>query len=416
MLTTRKMAWMGAAAVSMLGLVTPKANAFSTVDRAAAIVVFPKVVSDIIGTCVGGANPGEQCGGSGNCEGGVCRRRDTVVQLINQNPTNLVAAHCFYLNANSHCSNTGAICTSSVQCQSGGYQGECLADCSELDFDVRITHDQPLVWVASEGLGGSELPLSGNAGTRVPPVPEQPFLGELRCIQVDPNDGERRPTVCASGACANDLLGRATIQSVDVGTNRSDAMDYLAIGLTAVQNDGNGDLAIGSPSGVTGLANEYEACPMVLVADHLFDGGSIPVDGSAALGELTLVPCGEDLWTQTFKPVTAQFLIYNEFEQRFSTSRQVSCVLNSQLSRIDTTQPTRSIFSAGVAGSLAGQTRVRGVNGGLLGVVAENLQSGDTATTRETVVDGTVSFGAAYNVNQFGERLEEFGGDLYRIP
>jgi hypothetical protein len=72
--------------------------------------------------------------------------------------------------------------------------------------------------------------------------------------------------------------------------------------------------------------------------------------------------------------------VFNEFEQRFSTSRTVDCLFHAtQLSRIDTRNPARSIFSAGVAGTLGGQTRIRGVGGvsplgsGLLGVAQANL-------------------------------------------
>lgn len=413
MVTIRRIGQMGIATALAVGmLVVPKANAFTSVDRPSAIVVFAKIVSDTVGTCVGGLNAGAACP-TGTCDGGVCRRRDTVIELSNQNMQDLVAAHCFYVNANSHCSNTGETCTSSVQCQSNGYQGQCQEDCTELDFDVRITPNQPLVWSASEGLGGSDLPLRANAGTRVPPVPEQPFLGELRCVQVDPNDSDRHPAVCASPDCANDLLGRAIIESTDVGQGRQDAQDYSAIGFTALQNDGNGELAIGDPAGVAGLSNEYGACPMVLVLDHLFDGAIDPISGYSTASELTLVRCSEDMWTQGVTPVTAQFLVYNEFEQRFSTSRPVSCLLNSQLSRLDTTQPARSIFAAGVSGTLAGQTRVRGVNGGLLGVGALSLQKNTPEVPLST---GTTSFGGGYDLSQAAERLDAGAGDLYRIP
>jgi len=79
---------------------------------------------------------------------------------------------------------------------------------------------------------------------------------------------------------------------------------------------------------------------------------------------LTLVPCTEDFEEQ--KPeiarTTAQFLVYNEFEQRFSTSIPIQCFKEIQLSAIETSgDNSRSIFSAGVAGTLTGQTRIRGV-------------------------------------------------------
>jgi hypothetical protein len=80
--------------------------------------------------------------------------------------------------------------------------------------------------------------------------------------------------------------------------------------------------------------------------------------------ELTLIPCTQDFRTQdpSLAATVAQFLVFNEFEQRFSTSRTVNCFKETKLSNIDTTDNERSIFSAGVAGTLTGQTRIRGVD------------------------------------------------------
>jgi hypothetical protein len=101
-------------------------------------------------------------------------------------------------------------------------------------------------------------------------------------------------------------------------------------------------------------------------------GGSIS-QLLAARSELSLVPCTQDFLRQAIPHVTAQFLVYNEFEQRFSTSRAVDCLLSGPISRIDTSQPNRSIFSASVAGTVAGQTRITGVNGGLIGAATLSL-------------------------------------------
>ncbi len=81
--------------------------------------------------------------------------------------------------------------------------------------------------------------------------------------------------------------------------------------------------------------------------------------------DLTLIPCTEDFENQRpeLRRTTAQFLVFNEFEQRFSTSRLIDCFKETQLSSVET-QPgdnSRSIFSAGVGGTLTGQTRIRGV-------------------------------------------------------
>src|SRR3990170_5317055 len=75
-------------------------------------------------------------------------------------------------------------------------------------------------------------------------------------------------------------------------------------------------------------------------------------------------------------------LVYNEFEQRFSTSTRVDCYRNTALADIDTapgpSDDAYSLFAAGVQGTTTGQTRIRGVVGpengvgyGLIGVAQE---------------------------------------------
>ena len=67
---------------------------------------------------------------------------------------------------------------------------------------------------------------------------------------------------------------------------------------------------------------------------------------------MTLVPCAQDYLRQIPGNAVVQYLVYNEFEQRFSTSRSVDCKFERVLATIDTTDPTRSIFSAGVGGTV----------------------------------------------------------------
>ena len=71
--------------------------------------------------------------------------------------------------------------------------------------------------------------------------------------------------------------------------------------------------------------------------------------------------------------------MYNEFEQRFSTSRPMQCKQFSLISNIDTTQNERSIFSAGVSGTLTGQTRINPIGSGLLAVAHEVHESSGLA-------------------------------------
>jgi hypothetical protein len=404
MLTIKRVGFTGT--VAALALVcaiasAPVANATTTSDDAAAILVWPKIVADDVGVCVS-SNPEESGRSCGDVEcvsplGAYCKVKDTLVQMANLNPAQQAAAHCFYINANSHCTNTGSVCVTSADCADGPYLGVCRAGWSELDFDVRLTPNQPLVWRALEGLRGSDLPMRGNAGTSVPPVPETPFIGELKCIQVDPTSGERLPAVCAAGDCPNDLVGEAAIEEIGIGVGSVDPKWYNAVGIQNVgSNDGNNEMSLNfSPTG----GGEYEPCPGVLVLNHMFDGAIDPIsDAYPAHTELTLVSCSEDLLRQICTPVTAQFLVYNEFEQRFSTSIQVPCLIDSPITRIDTSQPLRSIFAAGVSGTVAGQTRIQGVNGGLLGVAVLNFGPSPYLITEEPALTA----GAAYNLNQVG--------------
>ena len=382
----------GAVALAVLSvlLASPRANAATVSDIGAAIVVWPKIAA----------------------ETGVT---DTTVQLMNLDRTSQTAAHCFYVNANSHCTNSGDVCTSSLHCIDGEFRGACVPGWVETNFDIILTPNQPLAWNALDGLGGSDIPCpgtfgskcTGNQGTRVPPITESPFIGELKCIQVDRIT--RLPVECGGGgqpACENDLAGSATV--IDISEGQVDPKTYNAVGLrTAGANDGDGTLNLGDPDGTGGPENaEYEPCAEVLILNHLFDGAEDPISESyTASSELTLVPCTEDFVAQSTPPVTAQFLVYNEFEQRFSTSRTVRCLLDSELSRIDTSQPDRSIFNASVAGTVAGQTRIRGVGGGLLGSALLSFCA--------TADCDALKAGAGYNLNGFADRSD---GDVNRIP
>lgn len=374
MLTIKKIGLLGVAAAWMV-CAPAQAETFS--DTGAAVLIWPKIV--------------------------VNDTTDTVIQMTNQADIPS-AAHCFYVNANSRCSNTGLACTSSSECLQDGFFGACLPGWIEVNFDVFLTRDQPLAWSAAEGLGNSDLPCpgglgsicSGNGGTRVPPVGESPFIGELKCIQSDPIT--RLPFPCNDGQgndCRNDLEGSATVTTVAGGI---DPKRYNAVGLrSAGQNNGDNVLTIGGPQ----QQAEYQPCSEVLVFNHLFDGAYDPIsDVYQARSELSLVPCTQDFLTQAVPSVTAQFLVYNEFEQRFSTSRLVRCLLDSQISLIDTTQPIRSIFGAAVAGTVAGQTRITGVGGGLIGSAILNFT-------------GDGGGGSGYNLNQFADRDE---ADIIRVP
>jgi hypothetical protein len=362
-------------------------------DRAAAILVVPKVVFDSSGRFSPNDKP-----------------TDTEIQVTNVS-NQKVNVRCFYVDAVSHCSNSPSnACFTTLDCQTFGAGGICVPGWVETDFAFTLTPHQPIVWQASLGLTSlpdGETVVAGNSGN-IPPVGEDPFFGELKCVEVDDNEA---PTD------RNDLKGEATIVAADKGG--IDARGYNAVGVEAIQgiNDGNDTLILG------GSDAEYNGCPNVLILDHFFDDAIEPITGDAVKTHLTLVPCSEDFLNQNTFFTTVQLLVFNEFEQRFSASRPLNCFHEFELCSlglqsgqdrpIDDDDPAsqscqRSIFSAFVEGTLTGQTRIRGTSSGqpteftdhgdgLLGVAEEFFRS--DPDDLDTVVTSD-----AFNVHQSGER------------
>lgn len=378
MLNSTRVAFRGAlaglvAGVALLGVV-PAARAVTTADKPASILVWPRIKVDTLGRFNAGIPV------------------NTLVQLTNTSSVQK-QAYCFYVNANSHClNNPSLVCETPADCPVNGGFAPCVPGWSEIDFVVNVTQNQPLGWYASEGLRRGQFPLEGpglcttppgrpctrdqdcgfpngrcqlgqtNLGSGIPPVPEDPFIGSLKCIQFD---ASVNPPVPDQSPTRNALVGHGTILTSPtlIEQGAPDAAKYNAVGIRATGTAVVGDvLNIGGPV----ATRNYDPCATTLILDHLFDFATDPVQvgtepPNQVLSNLTLVPCGDDFLTQTPGRVTAQFLIFNEYEQRFSTSRLVDCLFDSQLSLIDTRNPVRSIFSAFVSGTIAGQTRIRGV-------------------------------------------------------
>jgi len=424
-MTTHGNSWrpaLAVALVAMLHILPAAVKADVASDAPAAIVLFPKVLVDVSS----GLN--------------------TLIRLSN---TSMEAQNvlCFYVNVTPHCINGELDDTcfpNPLECS-----GQCVPQWQETDFQVRLTARQPTAWLVSDGAvdcqflegvcsgdpnsfcerdsdcaslaaGRCVYPpcfrLDGffrsgyhgqtNEGSRIPPAPEEPFVGELKCIAVD-----------ESGApvAHNVLKGEVLIGRSNMDGTVADIASYNAIGIPALEDEGNRDntLVIGGPRRVLngqyctaddqcaaplvcvnrkcdnacsreGLCAEYSGCPNLLILNHFFDGAVDPLAIDAApvrVGtDLTLIPCTQDFRTQNpaLSRTVAQFLVFNEFEQRFSTSRTVDCFKETRISNLDTAQNERSIFSAGVAGTLTGQTRIRGVVDGnvdhgntLLGIAEE---------------------------------------------
>lgn len=375
----------GLAGLGVLMMTVRQSPAQGTIasDRPAGYVVFPKIVVDTAGVFSGGA------------------AQDTTVQLTNTSASALTV-HCFYVNATGHCNNTPlpTACQLNVQCPAGGI---CEPGWAGDNFTITLSPNQPTGWRASLG--------TTPTGS-VPPVKEDPFIGELKCIEV--NDSTAQAPLNS-----NDLKGEATIETVTGGpAGAVDARAYNAIGIQTVLNDktvqadpgttgGQHTMCLGSNTASTECSTaEYAACPSVLILNHFFDFAIVgnANGASTVLSDLTLVPCSENFVTPSAQTTTtAQFLVFNEFEQRFSASTAVNCFKEIRLSDIDTpgapfvSGALSSIWSAFVQGTLVGQTRIRAVTGtetttghGLLGI-GEQFNMAATHTGS-----------AAFNLNYVG--------------
>ena len=310
---------------------------------------------------------------------------DTEIQVTNTS-NSVIGARCFLVNATSFCSNSPdptdpIACTPETEgspehrCPPGGF---CLQQWTENDFKMTLTKRQPVSWKASEGRdtfpcdeqGKSCFGGQTNAGSFAIATQTDPFFGELKCVEVDPASFEPVIGFNPANSAHGDLKGEATIVSDVPG--RIDARKYNAIALQSTGvNDNNDTLLVGGPGA------EYNGCPNVLILNHLFDDAEVDthessegnpmVPSSIVRTDLTVVPCGEDFNTQTPNTATLQFLVFNEFEQRFSTSTNVTCFREVPLSDIDTRPGPfgdhQSIFNVNVSGTLAGQTRIRAVSG-----------------------------------------------------
>ena len=366
------------------------ARADVVTEKGASILVFPKVIAN-----------GEQ---------------DTIIQITNIT-NNMVHARCFYVDSQLP-----------PGCEIEDARVGCIPSWSETDFSIWLTKQQPTHWLVSRGrpvdptdnfqlnmTWGTDnqfdtwvmTPFDG-AGIdpgAVPPVPEG-FTGELKCIQV-----------MADGTPigANSLKGEATIEDL-TGQNTGDVSKYNAIGIQGTEaaaatcGDPTQDciLQLNNPRGTTD--GEYNACPETLILNHFADVGTDPVTGDDVRTQLTLVPCSENFETQTPSHVVVQFLVYNEFESRFSTSTTVTCWKNTFLTDIDSpNNPDQSVFSATVLGSTVAQTRMNPAdptdgtfNGAVIGV-SETVRFGS----------GPLATRTAHNIHTEGDRFTGTDGGAF---
>ncbi len=234
-------------------------------------------------------------------------------------------------------------------------------------FVFTLTPGQPIAWRAS--LGAGALPIDGvthvgiegslNSGS-IPPLGER-FVGALRCAAAEP-DG----TPTASDV----LLGDATIQSA---APNPDSASYGAIGLraTGTSADEPDVLVLGGPQG------EYDACPDSVLLQPFLDGAVVELGAGPELQRETattivLVTCGSAPGFGA--PATLDLELTTEAGQRFVKRRSMREHLVSDLSRLDVSVPSLSIFNSASAGSPSGNLRLTAISPGS-GVLALALTS-----------------------------------------
>lgn len=348
-----------------LGVVASGARADVTSEKAASILVFPKV--------------------------SVNATSDTVILLANTS-NSLVYAWCNYVDASLFDIVLGTPCTRP--------SATCQPLWQETDFIITLTKQQPTHWVVSSGRLVDPTDGFGSDGSgfdpgRIPPTGA--FEGELKCVEI---------TASGEPVAGNHLKGEAIINVTD-GVNTGDTAKYNAIGIEA-----NPDAQPANPLTLDG--NIYNACPAKLWVNHLADFATDPVMeelgvDSSVTTELTLVPCSEDFENQRPKSVTIQFLVYNEFEERFSASTTVTCFLSVNLSSIDSINnpSTQSVFSFSVLGTTAAMTEITPV------VSADGNSGGVIGVARRTIATGSVPTSATvfHSIHTTGDHIPPAGPD-----
>ncbi|MGD9762970.1 MAG: hypothetical protein AB7V27_04565 [Candidatus Binatia bacterium] len=299
--------------------------AYVSSDKPGSVAIWPKVIAD--GT------------------------RDTLITLTNVR-NEMAHAHCEYVQALAFCATTGEFCTPGAQPFTPGACDEvpgnvCVPQWQSADFDITLTRQQPTMWRVSTGrrfdptlFGNACVGIIGTPPSQacpglfpisVPPAPDQPFRGELKCIQVG-EDG--------SPVAANALKGEAMIEYVDPSTNQ--ISKYNSINVEGI-----------SPSPIDGLIRlngiEYAACPEAIDLSHYATGREdlVAADlGAACAGsncavhtEITLVPCRQDFFifdnpdpgANSGTRVSTTIVYHDEFESPTSASAPFQCWANFDL-------------------------------------------------------------------------------------
>jgi hypothetical protein len=204
--------------------------------------------------------------------------------------------------------------------------------CSGFDFQVRLTPNQPLSWLASRGVF--------NGQSAVPPFSS---TGELKCI-VEPEE--------EAVSAHNAIQGRAAVFGLDGQT-----IGYSAFGVLRLTD--------GPLTGEINLDGEtYTQCPD---QQHFVFIATTDPNDPATESELVIAPCSEDLENVVFPPTVIQFQVFNEFEDQFSASISVTCFARRRLDDIS------NVFTRSVLGTDTGHVIVRGVQSPVIAMVIDRF-------------------------------------------
>ncbi|MEO8603121.1 MAG: hypothetical protein ABI629_11150 [bacterium] len=213
-------------------------------------------------------------------------------------------------------------------------------------FSLTLEPQQPLSWVASHGRDAS----SEATRDAVPAAPAG-LRGELLCVEVD-----------IGGAPSGDdrLVGHATVVTLPDG----DVAGYAAVGLRGAGfNDGDEVLCIGgerSDSCFTGA--EYDACPALWFVSHPTDGAPDAQlgDGATLATRLAIAPCSQNVRDAQPAALRIVFSVTNAFEQRFTTSADVTCWADLGLADVGDGAFTQNVLGSDYATTTLGSDTDQG--------------------------------------------------------
>lgn len=155
------------------------------------------------------------------------------------------------------------------------------------DFEIELTHNQPVTWYARTGR-------SIDNGAVVAPGLNSPFPDgairntvEMKCWAVMPDGSDQR--------VHNHLFGTASILRPG-----NQAAEYTAYAFQVAGNQGE---AVGSPGALALNGVQYDACPAIVVGSYITPGApNFPNPQT----EVTLASCTQDL-RQNYTPTITKF-------------------------------------------------------------------------------------------------------------